>query len=223
VSSTARSSHTRTTPTLRRTLGSLVGLATVLAGLATAAPASAHSGLTGSTPAEGAVVSSDLRQVDLTFTEAPLAGLDAGLRIEVRDQAGQDESTGDVTVAGTTMSKRVDLSAGPHTMLWRYVSPDGHPIDGQVAFTVQAAQPAVAAPTATTTSTASPSASREARGSSGTSVTPTPAPVADIAAGTAEDPSSSPLPWVIGGAALVVVLGVVAVLANRRRAAPIED
>jgi methionine-rich copper-binding protein CopC len=221
VSSTARSSHTRTTPTLRRTLGSLVGLATVLAGLATAAPASAHSGLTGSTPAEGAVVSSDLRQVDLTFTEAPLAGLDAGLRIEVRDQAGQDESTGDVTVAGTTMSKRVDLSAGPHTMLWRYVSPDGHPIDGQVAFTVQAAQPAVAAPT--TTPTASPSASREARGSSGTSVTSTPAPVADIAAGTAEDPSSSPLPWVIGGAALVVVLGVVTVLASRRRAAPTED
>jgi methionine-rich copper-binding protein CopC len=217
VSSTARSSRPRTTPTLHRTLGSLVGLATVLAGLATAAPASAHSGLTGSTPAEGAVVTSDLRQVDLTFTEAPLAGLDAGLRIEVRDQAGQDESTGDVTVAGTTMSKQVDLSAGPHTMLWRYVSPDGHPIDGQVAFTVQAAQSPAAEQTATPTATPS----REARGESGASATPTPTPVAD-AVGTDTGASPSALPWV-GGAALVVVLGVGGVLASRRRSAPAED
>ena len=221
MSSTASSSssRSRTTPTLRHALGSLVGLATVLAGLATAAPASAHSGLTGSTPAEGAVVTSALRQVDLTFTEAPLAGLDAGLRIEVRDQAGRDESTGDVTVAGTTMSKPVDLSAGPHTVLWRYVSPDGHPIDGQVAFTVQAAETPVAEPTASSTATPS----REARGSSGTSVTSTPTPVADRADGTADDGSPSALPWVIGGVALVVVLGVVAVLASRRRAAPAED
>ncbi|WIE63001.1 copper resistance protein CopC [Curtobacterium sp. MCLR17_032] len=215
MSSTASSSRTRTTPTLRRALGSLVGLATVLAGLATAAPASAHSGLTGSTPAEGAVVTSDLRQVDLTFTEAPLAGLDAGLRIEVRDQAGQDESTGDVTVAGTTMSKPVDLSAGPHTVLWRYVSPDGHPIDGQVAFTVQAAETPTASPTATP--------SREARGSSDPSVTSTPTPVADVPDGTADDDSPGALPWVVGGVALVVVLGVVTVVASRRRAAPAED
>jgi len=216
VSSTASSSRTRTTPTLRRALGSLVGLATVLAGLATAAPASAHSGLTGSTPAEGAVVTSDLRQVDLTFTEAPLAGLDAGLRIEVRDQAGQDESTGDVTVAGTTMSKPVDLSAGPHTVLWRYVSPDGHPIDGQVAFTVQAAETPTASPTATP--------SREARGSSGTPApSATPTPVADVPAGTADDASPGALPWVVGGVALVVVLGVVTVVASRRRSAPAED
>ncbi|MDN3478098.1 copper resistance protein CopC [Curtobacterium sp. APC 4022] len=219
MSSTASSSRTRTTPTLRRALGSLVGLATVLAGLATAAPASAHSGLTGSTPAEGAVVTSDLRQVDLTFTEAPLAGLDAGLRIEVRDQAGQDESTGDVTVAGTTMSKSVDLSAGPHTVLWRYVSPDGHPIDGQVAFTVQAMETPVADPTASPTATPS----REARGSSDTSVTATPTPLADVPDGTAAAASPSALPWVVGGLALVVVLGVVAVVASRRRAAPTED
>lgn len=161
-------------------------------------------------------MTSDLRQVDLTFTEAPLAGLDAGLRIEVRDQAGQDESTGDVTVAGTTMSKSVDLSAGPHTVLWRYVSPDGHPIDGQVAFTVQAMETPVADPTASPTATPS----REARGSSDTSVTSTPTPVAG---GTAAAASPSALPWVVGGVVLVVVLGVVAVLASRRRAAPAED
>lgn len=160
-------------------------------------------------------MTSDLRQVDLTFTEAPLAGLDAGLRIEVRDQAGQDESTGDVTVAGTTMSKPVDLSAGPHTVLWRYVSPDGHPIDGQVAFTVQAAETPTASPTATP--------SREGRGSSDTSVTATPTPVAGVADGTAADASPGALPWVVGGVVLVVVLGGVAVVASRRRAAPAED
>jgi methionine-rich copper-binding protein CopC len=220
VSPIERSSRPRTTSTLRAALGSVVGLATVLAGLLTAAPASAHSGLTGSTPAEGAVVTSDLRQVDLTFTEAPLAGLDAGLRIEVRDQAGQDESTGDVTVAGTTMSKQVDLSDGPHTVLWRYVSPDGHPIDGQVTFTVQAAPAVAAEPTDSPTTTPS----REARGQSGASATATstPTPVAD-AVGTDDNAAPSALPWVIGGVALVVVLGVVGVLASRRRSAPAED
>lgn len=58
-------------------------LAIVAAGLLTLVgvqPASAHSALTSSTPADGAVVTGPLESVDLTFSEAPLAGLDAGLR-----------------------------------------------------------------------------------------------------------------------------------------------
>lgn len=126
-------------------------------------PASAHAALTSSDPADGVTVSTDLERVTLTFNEAPLAGLEAGLRIEVRDDSGADESSGAVTVEGTSMSKAVSLSPGPHTVVWRYVSPDGHPIEGQLAFTVEAAAsqsvPApTTSPTAATTASSDPTA-----------------------------------------------------------------
>lgn len=121
-------------------------------------PASAHAALTSSDPADGATVAADLERVKLTFNEAPLAGLEAGLRVEVRDDDGTDESSGAVTVEGTTMSKAVSLSPGPHTVVWRYVSPDGHPIEGQLAFTVEpAASQSVPAPTTSPTAAATPS------------------------------------------------------------------
>jgi hypothetical protein len=159
-------------------------------------------------------VTTALEQVDLTFSEAPLAGLDAGLRIEVRDQAGQEESTGDVRVDGTTMSKRVELSAGPHMVLWRYVSPDGHPIDGQVAFTVEAAPVPSSTPTPVSSSSAAPSREARLRSDASATATPTPAAADSPAAG----PGEPVLPWVLGGVLLVVVAGVVA-LAVRRRSA----
>ncbi|PZE90135.1 hypothetical protein DEJ00_08920 [Curtobacterium sp. MCLR17_039] len=130
-------------------------------------PASAHAALTSSDPADGATVAADLERVNLTFSEAPLAGLEAGLRVEVRDDGGTDESSGAVTVEGTTMSKAVSLTSGPHTVVWRYVSPDGHPIEGQLAFTVEpAASQSVPAPTtnptAATTASADPTAAAAA-------------------------------------------------------------
>ncbi|MCS5510840.1 copper resistance protein CopC [Curtobacterium flaccumfaciens pv. flaccumfaciens] len=122
-------------------------------------PASAHAALTSSDPADVATVAADLERVNLTFSEAPLAGLEAGLRVEVRDDDGTDESSGAVTVEGTTMSKAVSLSPGPHTVVWRYVSPDGHPIEGQLAFTAEpAASQAVPPPTTSPTAAATPSA-----------------------------------------------------------------
>ena len=130
-------------------------------------PASAHAALTSSDPADGATVAADLERVNLTFSEAPLAGLEAGLRVEVRDDGGTDESSGAVTVEGATMSKAVSLSPGPHTVVWRYVSPDGHPIEGQLAFTVepaasQAVPPPTTSPTAAATASADPTAAAAA-------------------------------------------------------------
>ncbi len=141
-------------------------LAGVLAALSVAAPASAHAALTASDPAEGATVSADLDRVTLTFTEAPLAGLDARTPHRGPRRRRDGRVHRDVDVSGTAMSKAVTLSAGPHTVLWRYVSPDGHPIDGQVAFTVTAAP----APSASSTvpspgpsSAATPAASSRSR------------------------------------------------------------
>ncbi|WP_412169578.1 copper resistance CopC family protein [Curtobacterium flaccumfaciens pv. flaccumfaciens] len=158
-------------------------------------PASAHAALTSSDPADGATVAADLERVTLTFSEAPLAGLEAGLRIEVRDDGGTDESSGAVAVDGTSMSKAVSLSPGPHTLVWRYVSPDGHPIEGQLAFSVEtAASPTV--PPTTTSPTAAPTSSSE-----------------PSAAGAAPNTGAGTHAHGHGGPALLVgVVGILAVL-----------
>ncbi|QSB23337.1 copper resistance CopC family protein [Curtobacterium sp. 24E2] len=167
-------------------------------------PASAHSALTSSTPADGAVVTEPLDRVDLTFSEAPLAGLDAGLRIQVTDAAGTDVSTGEVTVSGMTMGKAVDLEAGAYTVLWRYVSPDGHPIDGSYGFEYRAA---VATNPATTEPTSG-------------AVTPTPTSTATATGASDGAPDSAPgiAPgvWVALGAGTVLAAGAVVVLLLRR-------
>jgi hypothetical protein len=167
-------------------------------------PASAHSALTSSTPADGAVVTEPLERIDLTFSEAPLAGLDAGLRIQVTDADGTDVSTGDVTVSGMTMGKAVELENGAYTVLWRYVSPDGHPIDGSYGFEYRAA---VATTPPTTVPTSDP-------------VTPTATSTATATGASDGAPDSvpgiAPGVWVALGAGTVLAAGAVVVLLLRR-------
>ena len=193
--------------TARTTAAALAIVAAGLLTLVGVQPASAHSALTGSTPADGAVVTEPLESVDLTFSEAPLAGLDAGLRIQVTDASGTDVATGDVRVSGTTMRRAVDLDQGSYTVLWRYVSPDGHPIEGTLAFEYRAAAPA-STPSASATPT--PTAS----------TAPTPSATATATGASDGAPSSSPgiAPgvWIGLGAGAVLVAGAVVVLLLRR-------
>ncbi|PZE25899.1 copper resistance CopC family protein [Curtobacterium sp. MCLR17_055] len=193
--------------TARTTAAALAIVAAGLLTLVGVQPASAHSALTSSTPADGAVVTEPLESVDLTFSEAPLAGLDAGLRIQVTDASGADVATGDVTVSGTTMRRAVDLDQGRYTVLWRYVSPDGHPIEGTLAFEYRAAAP-VSTPSASVTPT--PTAS----------TAPTSSATATATGASDGAPSSSPgiAPgvWIGLGAGAVLVAGAVVVLLLRR-------
>lgn len=196
----------------RMSLVAVVVALTGLVGLASAAPAQAHSALVSSDPTDGQTITTPLDRVGLTFSEAPLTGLDAGLRIEVRDAAGTDRASGDVTVDGTTMSRTVDLQDGAYTVLWRYVSPDGHPVTGELGFTV--ALPArTAAPTDPATPTSGPTE---------TSATVEATRSATPAASDAGSGAGGAALWL--GAGAVLVAGLVAVLAvARRRRAPNED
>jgi methionine-rich copper-binding protein CopC len=191
--------------TARTTAAALAIVAAGLLTLVGVQPASAHSALTSSTPADGAVVTEPLESVDLTFSEAPLAGLDAGLRIQVTDASGADVARGDVTVSGTTMRRAVDLDQGRYTVLWRYVSPDGHPIEGTLAFEYRAT-----APTSTPSASVTPTPS----------TAPTPSATATATGASDGAPSSSPgiAPgvWIGLGAGAVLVAGAVVVLLLRR-------
>ncbi|MFG2712339.1 copper resistance CopC/CopD family protein [Streptomyces goshikiensis] len=110
-------------------------LALVLGG---AGSAFAHAGLSGSDPADGAVLKADPQYVTLTFTES-VSFSDDSLRVlspeneRVNPRPAQHADGKDNTA-------RVELSGklpqGTYTVAWRVVSADGHPISGAFVFSI---------------------------------------------------------------------------------------
>ncbi|MET9292209.1 copper resistance protein CopC [Streptomyces sp. NPDC003077] len=120
----------------------LVLVAALLAALlGTAAPASAHAALTGSTPAQGAVVDRAPEQVALTFSEGVAMGDDS---IRVLDPQGKrvdrgklrDLCSGGVVKYGAGLPP--GLPDGTYTVAWQAVSADSHPVSGAFTFSIGA-------------------------------------------------------------------------------------
>ncbi|MCQ6273293.1 copper resistance protein CopC, partial [Pseudarthrobacter sp. R1] len=148
----------------------------------TASPALAHDALSSTTPARDSVVTTAPETVSLTLTQPPTDSASLNLSIiTVTDGAGATVSDGTVSVEGPTLSTKTAAgSPGTYTVLWRAVSSDGHPIEGNYTFTVQApaATPAPAvSPTASVQAT-TPSAAPQATDSA---VPPAPRPNNDNA------------------------------------------
>ncbi|KMO95268.1 hypothetical protein ACS04_24660 [Streptomyces roseus] len=103
-----------------------------------AGPAFAHAGLSGSDPADGAVLTNGPQYVTLTFTES-VGFSDDSLRVlspkneRVNPRPAQHADGKDNTA-------RVELSGklpeGSYTVAWRVVSADGHPVSGAFVFSV---------------------------------------------------------------------------------------
>ncbi|MFD9418912.1 copper resistance CopC/CopD family protein [Streptomyces goshikiensis] len=110
-------------------------LALVLGG---AGSAFGHAALSGSDPADGAVLKTDPQYVTLTFTES-VSFSDDSLRVlspeneRVNPRPAQH-------VDGKDNTARVELSGklpqGTYTVAWRVVSADGHPISGAFVFSI---------------------------------------------------------------------------------------
>ncbi|MFF4278179.1 FixH family protein [Streptomyces kronopolitis] len=120
----------------------------LLGGLGGAAPASAHAALTGSTPAQGAVVDHAPGQVALTFSEGVAMGDDS---IRVLDPKGKrvdagklrNLSSGNVVKYGAGLP--AGLGNGTYTVAWQAVSADSHPVSGAFTFSVGAPSKTTAA------------------------------------------------------------------------------
>ncbi|MCC3296167.1 copper resistance protein CopC [Arthrobacter sp. zg-Y411] len=107
----------------------------VFAGLLLSAPpAAAHDELTGSVPADGAVLDSAPEAVELTFSNTPAA---IGSEVRVLAEDGTDWADGDVRILDNTATQRLrdGAPAGTYTVQWRVVSSDAHPIEGTFGFT----------------------------------------------------------------------------------------
>ncbi|MGA5517010.1 copper resistance protein CopC [Streptomyces pseudogriseolus] len=116
----------------------LLILAVAGALLAGAAPASAHAALTGSDPAQGAVVDTAPAQISLTFSEPIAVGDDS---VRVLDPKGERVDKGaPAGLSGTTYSVRLlsGLPDGTYTVAYQVVSADSHPVAGAYTFSIGA-------------------------------------------------------------------------------------
>ncbi|MEZ0075826.1 copper resistance protein CopC [Planotetraspora sp. GP83] len=125
---------------------------TLLLGTALALPAQAHTSLKSSDPQKNAQVET-LRKVTLEFTESVRFPV-----VIVRGANGDRYESGDPVVNGPKVSEAVadGVPPGRYTIAWRVVSEDGHPVEGEIPFTV------VGAKTSSPRATASPPPAAEA-------------------------------------------------------------
>jgi methionine-rich copper-binding protein CopC len=184
----------------------LVGAVSLLA----APPASAHNSLVSSEPAASSTVTALPTEVVLHFEEAPLAG---GSAIVVRGPSGTSVTAGKAVISGSDVTVELETltETGTYTVAWRSVADDGHPGTGTFTFTVPESLLPNATPIDTATATPSPSTSVPATSAASAS---------SVAAGSDGSSSSGggALPWVLGGVAVLVVVGSVVALVRRRSA-----
>lgn len=209
----------------RRALVVLLAAAlTPVLGVAVAQPASAHDRLLSSDPADGATVDEAPGAITLVFSADVLA---AGAQVAVTTPDGTVPA--EVTVDGDEAVAALpdDLPGGEWDVSWRVVSSDGHPIEGDLAFTVAAAEPS---PSASPTS--SPSSSPV---TTSTSPSPTTSPDTTASSGHVHGGGGTPgvdldadgeagwaTAWLFPVAVLAVVGVAAAVLLQRRRRAADE-
>ncbi|MDF2554855.1 MAG: uncharacterized protein K0R60_750 [Microbacterium sp.] len=189
----------------------LAGLALLVgATLATAVPASAHDALVSSDPADGATLDALPAQLVLTYS-AELLSDGSSTVVQVTDETGATVTDAAPVVEGSTVTQ--SLTGDPEgriSVAWRVVSSDGHPISGEFAFEVAAAP--APAPTEPSPTAAAP-ATTPAEPAPQTS-----APSPTATAVPAEQTGADPLPWILGGIGLLVVIGLVVwLLAARAR------
>ncbi|MGW4153941.1 copper resistance CopC family protein [Micromonospora chersina] len=180
----------------------VLGLAAVVPVLLPAAPAAAHNSLTGSDPKNGARVATAPKRIELRFLASPAP---ATTKITVTGPDNVPATGGAPTFAGNRVSVPFTPgAAGLYIVAYRIGSADGHPVSGEVRFTLTtgtaAAPPSTtAAPTTAAPTTAAPGTPT----ASPTTSAASPAPAAD----EADDDGGTGWLWAIGAAVVLVALG----------------
>ncbi|MDZ4351642.1 copper resistance protein CopC [Pseudarthrobacter oxydans] len=179
-----------------------------LAALLGVAPAQAHDALASTSPTDGQTIATNPGKVSITLTNPPTTGIPGSNILTVTAPDGHVVSSGEVTVEGKTLSTDADIDHdGKHTVEWRAVSADGHPIEGTFSFTYAPEGEATEAPSATATSSAPAAAAPETLA---------------VATQAAADPASQTQPadgtgWLIGAGVIVAALAAGLVYLMRRR------
>lgn len=131
----------------------LAAVLTPVLGVAGALPAAAHDRLVSSDPADDATVDEAPTRITLVFSADVLA---AGAQVAVTTADGTVAAQVSVDGDEATAALPEGLPAGDWDVSWRVVSSDGHPIEGNLAFTVEGAASPSPSPSASPEPSASP-------------------------------------------------------------------
>jgi copper resistance protein C len=99
---------------------------------------SAHTGLESSNPSEGEVVKEELKEITLQY-KTEIENLST---MKIVKDDGQEVKLDSVIIQEKTMSGILSqsLENGSYTVDWKIIGTDGHPIEGQIPFSVQGEQ-----------------------------------------------------------------------------------
>lgn len=110
-----------------------VVLCVIVALLAMAPPAWAHTDISGSTPADGATLKRAPATVTINFSQPPLP---SGMAMVAEGPGGQIPLSPKVVGSALVASWPQQAGAGDFAVTYRVVASDGHPITGKLAFRI---------------------------------------------------------------------------------------
>lgn len=216
-----RRAHGDATPRGQRRLprGPLVLTVSLLWLAALAVPAGAHATLVETVPADGEEAREAPEEVALVFSEP----MQPPARLEVTDPEGASVVAGEPEIDGQRVSVELEpLEAqGTHTVEWRAVSADDHPLEGTLSFDL------VEGPEAPSDEAGEPTApAEEDRGDRGREGTREPEGAAPAetegqaaleGGGDTSAPAAEVLPWLLvtAGVAAIGSAGAAAVVQRR--------
>ncbi|WP_428910012.1 copper resistance CopC family protein [Niallia sp. Krafla_26] len=96
----------------------------------------AHTALKESSPEDGEVLTETIQQMTLRFTTK----IEQTSTIEVTDTNGQRVGLGNLIIEGNEIGATLlqPLGNGVYNVTWKIIGADGHPIEGEFTFTVDA-------------------------------------------------------------------------------------
>ncbi|MEU8423060.1 copper resistance protein CopC [Micromonospora sp. NPDC048835] len=206
----------------------VLGVAFGVSFLVPATPAAAHNQLTGSNPRDGARLATAPARVELRFLAKPSP---TTTKVTI---TGPDNVVAGGTPAFDGSRVRVPFkpaAAGLYIVGYQLASSDGHPVKGEVRFTLTAGT--AADPSATPSAATSPAGTPSAGASGGTPSAGTSAAGVPPTGSPSVTPGSSTVPaaseqsdsggrwwvWALGGLLLLAALAA-GLLFRRRRTAP---
>ena len=145
MSLTSRSTAVHPVRTRPASLLALCGALLLAALLALPAPAQAHDTLLSSDPEDGSTLETSPEEIALTYSADIL---EVSPLVRITDESGTELAEIVPTIEGpvATATLPEPLPAGTHTVQWRVVSSDGHPIEGTFTLTVEQDPAEVAGP-----------------------------------------------------------------------------
>lgn len=108
----------------------------VMAGLFSATPALAHTGLETSTPADGETITEPVDEITLEFNTV----VEESSTVKVSTEEGVSVKTGEIMITESSLTATFaePLPNGSYSVTWDIIGEDGHEIQDVFSFTVNA-------------------------------------------------------------------------------------